>query len=86
MRLNLFLRGIDLIDLELHVGSKGLYVDLSVFQPREGGTVPEEADAATTADLSGTSSGAFERAEGPVWADDQPAVVHARGFGFGGAR
>ena len=83
MRLNLYLRGIDLIDVELHVGSKGLYVDLNVFKPREEGGGPADDAKATTADLSGTASGSFERAEGPVWVDDQPAVVQAQGFGFG---
>lgn len=81
MRLNLYLRGIDLVDLELHLGSKGLYVDLSVFQPRAAEAAPAEDSRATTADLSGTSSGSFERVDGPVWNDDQPALV--RGFGFG---
>jgi len=37
--------------------------------------------AATTADLSGTASGSYERADGPVWAGDQPVVVRG-GFGF----
>lgn len=80
MRLNLYLRGIDLIDVEFHCGSKGLYLDVNVFQPRADDK-PAEADPGT-ADLSGTSSGSYERAAGPVWEDDQPAVV--RGFGFGG--
>lgn len=83
MRLNLYLRGVDLIDLELHVGSKGLYVDLNVFQPRDGGQGPEEGAQATTADLSGSTAAHIERAEGPVWQDDQPAIVQAQGFGFG---
>lgn len=84
MRLNVHLRGIDLIDLELHIGSRGLYVDLSVFQPREGMATPEGGDQATTADLSATSSGSYERADGPVWDQDQSAVVKATpGFGFG---
>ena len=82
MRLNLYLRGIDLVDLELHVGSKGLYVDLSVFQPRPGEQGPTAQEQATTADLSGTTSMSMERAEGPVWLDDQPAVVRSTGFGF----
>lgn len=80
MRLNLYLRGIDLIDVEFHCGSKGLYLDVNVFRPRE--EQKPDGDTATTADLSGTTSGSFERAEGPVWADDQPALV--RGFGFQG--
>lgn len=79
MRLNLYLRGIDLIDVEVHVGSKGLYLDVNVFQPREE-EKPAPADP-TTADLSGTSSGSYERTDGPVWQDDQPVIV--RGFGFG---
>lgn len=81
MRLNIFLRGIDLVDLEFHAGSKGLYVDLSLFQPRQGEEAPSEGSVATTADLSGTTSANVERAEGPVWQDDQPALV--RGIGFG---
>ena len=88
MRLNLYLRGIDLIDVELHMGSKGLYVDLSVFKPREGEEAPAERSEATTADLSGTSNGSYERVEGPVWQEDQPALVRApaaeEGFGFQG--
>lgn len=82
MRLNLYLRGIDLIDVEFHCGSKGLYVDLSLFQPRQAEQVPDEGAKASTADLSSTSSGSYERVESPVWQDDQPALV--RGFGFGG--
>lgn len=81
MRLNLYLRGIDLIDVEFHCGSKGLYLDLNVFQPRTEHEKP--APAANQADLSGTSSGHFERAAGTVWADDQPAVVQGFGFGCG---
>jgi len=81
VRLNLYLRGIDLIDLELHCGSKGLYVDLSVFQPRDGEQGQDDEPAERTADLSGTTSCNLERAEGPVWNDDQPAVVQAFGFG-----
>lgn len=86
MRLNLYLRGIDLIDLELHVGSKGLYVDLNVFKPRDEGGGPDGGAQATTADLRGTASGSYERVDAPVWPDDQPAVVRGphRGFGFGG--
>lgn len=83
MRLNLHLRGIDLVDLELHVGSRGLYVDLSVFQPRQGVEGPEADATATTADLTGTSSGSYERQDGPVWQEDQPALVRG-GFGFQG--
>lgn len=86
MRLNLYLRGIDLIDVELHLGSTGLYVDLSWFKPREGEAAPAEEARATTADLTGTSSGSFERVEAPVWQDDQPALVRAHGFGFQGRR
>lgn len=87
MRLNLYLRGVDLIDVELHMGSKGLYVDLSVFKPREGEQVPPGGSEATTADLSGTSTGNYERVEAPVWQDDQPALVRAnQGFGFGGGQ
>lgn len=82
MRLNLYLRGIDLIDLELHAGSKGLYVDLSLFQPREGAQGQDDEPAERTADLSGTTALHSERAEGPVWDDDQPAIVKAEGFGF----
>lgn len=82
MRLNLYLRGIDLVDLELRLGSKGLYVDLSVFQPREAEQAPDEAEQATTADLTGTSGGNYERAEGPVWDQDQAAVVRVP-VGFG---
>lgn len=80
MRLNLYLRGIDLIDVELHMGSRGLYVDLSVFKPRPAEEGSSEAAVATTADLSGTTALHSERVEGPVWQDDQPALV--RGFGF----
>lgn len=80
MRFNIYLRGVDLVDLELHVGSKGLYVDLSVFQPRQGEGTPDDAALATTTDLTGTSGGNYERVDGPVWQDDQPALV--RGFGF----
>lgn len=78
MRLNLHLRGIDLIDVEFHMGSKGLYLDLNVFQPRE---EPDEtaSSPANVADLSGTASGVFERIDTPVWEDDQPAIVK---FGF----
>lgn len=83
MRLNLFLRGIDLIDVEFHCGSKGLYLDVDVFQPRADTTKP--ALSRDTADLSGTPSGSYERAPGPVWTDDQPAVVHTFGFGRGPA-
>lgn len=81
MRLNLFLRGIDLVDVEFHCGSKGLYLDVNVFQPRQEEDPRPAAELSTTADFSGTSSGSFERVSGPVWDDDQPAVV--RGFGFG---
>lgn len=83
MRLNLYLRGIDLIDVELHMGSKGLYVDLSVFKPREGEQAPAEERQATTADLSGTASGSYDRVEGPVWQQDQPAVVQDQQPRFG---
>lgn len=75
MRLNLYLRGIDLIDVEFHVGSRGLYLDLNVFKPRD-----EAAEPRGEAPLEASGGGNFERVEGPVWADDQPAVV--RRFGF----
>jgi hypothetical protein len=81
VRLNLHLRGIDLLDVEFHCGSKGLYLDVNVFQPREQ-EKPEDTST-TTADLSGTTSGSYERADGPVWADDQPALVRSFGFGPG---
>lgn len=81
MRLSLYLRGIDLVDLEFHAGSKGLFVDLSLFQPRAEEQVPDEGRKATTADLSGTAGMHSERADGPVWQDDQPVIVHAFGFG-----
>jgi hypothetical protein len=77
VKLNLYLRGIDLIDVEFHCGSKGLYLDINLFQPRD---EPKAGDVTTTADLSGTSSGSYERADGPVWSDDQPAVVQSFGF------
>lgn len=80
MRLNLYLRGIDLVDVEFHCGSKGLYLDVNLFQPREAKAAKTPAE--TTSDLSGTALGDFERARGPVWREDQPAVV--RGFGFQG--
>lgn len=84
VRLNLYWRGVDIIDVELHAGSKGLYVDLNVFKPRQGEEAPDEGAKAATADLSGTASGSYERIDGPVWADDAPAVVRAQqGFGFG---
>ncbi|MCZ2837152.1 hypothetical protein [Modestobacter sp. VKM Ac-2985] len=80
MRLNLHLRGIDLVDVEFHLGSRGLYLDVNVFQPRaEDAPTPP----AQKADLSRTASGTYERGAGPVWEDDQPVVV--RGFGFGAA-
>lgn len=81
MRLNLHLRGIDLIDVELHCGSRGFYLDLNVFQPGEDDTAKDTPPPlAQKADLSGTASGSYDRASGPVWEDDQPVVV--RGFGF----
>lgn len=80
MRINVYLRGIDLLDLEFHAGSKGIYVDLSVFQPRAPEVHPEPPESTSNrADLSGTDSLLAERAPGPVWEDDQPAVVR---FGF----
>lgn len=84
VRLNLHLRGIDLVDVELHLGSRGLYVDLNVFQPRAGEVAPTGEPVATTADLSSTTALHTERVEGPVWQDDQPALVKADGFGFQG--
>lgn len=71
MRLNLHLRGIDLLDVEFHLGSKGLYLDVNVFQPRT-----DDEPAAGT--IEAADGGEFERAEGPVWGDDQPAVVRER--------
>lgn len=79
MRLNLHLRGIDLIDVEFHCGSKGLYLDVNVSQPR--GQDEEPAAAVHMRDLSGTPAGSYERLDGPVWDDDQPAVVRTVGFG-----
>ena len=79
MRLTIELRGVDLLSVEFHAGSKGLLLDVSVFQPHE--THPDRP-AQTTADLTGTTAGVFERQHGPVWDDDQPALV--RGFGFQG--
>lgn len=88
MRLNLYLRGIDLIDVELHMGSKGLYVDLSVFKPREGEAAPEEGSVATTADLRATSSGSYELASNIEHPDTQVPgtwpVPTDTGFGFRG--
>lgn len=55
-RLTLYLRGIDLIDVEFHAGSKGLYLDVNVFKPRE----DEQPPAGT---LEGASQHDFERAE-----------------------
>lgn len=75
MRLNLYWRGVDLLDVELHAGAKGLYLDLNVFQPRDSDEPegrPTLTAAAHPVDVS--------RADGPVWADDQPAVVR---LGFG---
>lgn len=82
VRLNLYWRGVDLVDVELHAGAKGLSVDLSLFQPRAGEEAPAADSKASTADLSGTAAGSYERLEGPVWQEDQPAVVQAQGFGF----
>jgi hypothetical protein len=79
MRLNLHLRGIDLVDVEFHAGSKGLYLDVNVFQPR---ATEDKPPGPNQTDMSGTTSGSYERTPGPVWEDDQPAVVHT--FGFGG--
>jgi hypothetical protein len=81
MRLNLYLRGIDLIDVEFHFGSKGLYLDVNVFQPRTEGQKEETPAVDLQRDMSGTPAGNYERVDGPVWSDDQPALVH--GFGFG---
>ena len=82
MRLNLYLRGIDLIDLEFHVGSRGLYVDLNVFKPRVDDE--EEKPLEQKADLSGTTAIDLERAPHETWGDDQPAVVRVRtGFQAG---
>lgn len=83
MRLNLYLRGIDLIDVEFHAGSKGLYLDLNVFRPREDPPAAEDKPVEQTADLSGTASGSYERIDHTVWGHDQPALV--RGFGFQGS-
>lgn len=82
MRLNLYWRGIDLIDVEFHAGSKGLYLDLNVFRPRKADPAPPGVGAGRdTADLGGTTSGSYERVPGPVRQDDQPVVVHTFGFG-----
>jgi hypothetical protein len=52
MRLNLYLRGVDLLDVELHAGR----VNVAVFQPR-----PD--DAPNGPKLEATSGGQFEQAE-----------------------
>lgn len=87
MRLNLYWRGIDLVDVEFHAGGRGLYLDLNVFRPRSesggDGSDGEMGDGERAvgevlegkADLSGTAALIAERAEGPVWEEDQPAVV-----------
>lgn len=82
MRINVYLRGIDLIDVEFHAGSKGLYLDLNVFQPRKDDPEAEtqEIPLERHADLSGTARLDSERVGGPVWADDQPALVRKVGF------
>lgn len=80
MRLNLYLRGIDLIDVEMHAGSKGLYLDVNWFKPRTPEAVPADPPE-LTADRSGTPVGFYERAHGPQWDEDQPALVQG-GFGF----
>lgn len=88
MRINWYLRGIDLIDIEFHAGSKGLYLDISIFQPREElgsdgpvrdegrkGTDDAEERLRTTGDLSGTAALMSERADGMTFGDDQPMWV-----------
>lgn len=93
MRLTLETHGINLFDIELHIGTRGLYVDLNVLQPAPPVGATEEAAMATTADLSGTRGGDYERQEGPVWEQDQHALVRTpgghplvHGFGFGEAK
>lgn len=54
MRLNVYLRGIDIIDIELHAGR----VNVAVFQPRDG----DEPGAPPK--IEATSGGQFEHAGG----------------------
>jgi hypothetical protein len=79
MRLNIYLRGVDLLDIEFHCGSKGLYLDVTFFQPRDENAAPSIQQQ--VGDMSGTPAGSYERVEGPVWADDQPALAR-HPFGF----
>lgn len=72
MRINVHLRGIDLIDVEFHAGSKGLLLDVTVFQPR---VTEPSTPVQQMADLSGTARTDLERAPGPAWEEDQPVVV-----------
>lgn len=84
MRINVYLRGIDLVDLEIHAGSRGVYLDLNWFKPRDPDTDPgtDPAPAGSReADPSGTTAAHLERAPQVAWLDDQPVVV--RQFGFG---
>lgn len=76
MRLNLHLRGVDLIDVEVHAGSRGLYLDLTVFQPR----APEkETPVERKADLTGTTDLHTHVASGPVW-EQEHSVLLRTGF------
>lgn len=54
MRLNLYLRGIDLLDVEVHAGR----VNVAVFQPREDDPPPNDGPT-----LQATGGGLAERAE-----------------------
>lgn len=74
MRLTLHLRGIDLLNVEFTAGSKGLLLDVDWFKPVD---APEKPGST----LEAAAGGDFERADGPVWGDDQPAVVRVP-FGF----
>ena len=64
MRLNLYWRGIDLIDVELH-----LFRHRDDDEPT--GQPPVLSAAAHPVDVS--------RADGPAWQDDQPVVVFGFG-------
>lgn len=54
MRLNLYLRGIDLLDVEVHAGR----VNVAVFQPRE-----DDAPTDGGPTIQATGGGLVERAE-----------------------
>ena len=54
-----------------------LRLSLRVTRRRESACEHDD-DTRQVADLSGTSSGDYERADGPVYGEDQPVVLGSR--------